>query len=53
MGGKFVASCTSCQMTVKTNNNLERRKSSNVIGILKGQIEPDRYPPINLTRNNG
>jgi hypothetical protein len=29
-------------MRIKTNNKLERRKASNVIGILKGQVEPDR-----------
>jgi hypothetical protein len=29
-------------LEVKTNNKLERKKSSNVIGILRGRVEPDR-----------
>jgi hypothetical protein len=29
-------------MVVKTNNQLQRRKSSNVIGVLRGEVEPDR-----------
>jgi hypothetical protein len=42
LGGKFVADCIDCKMVVTTNNKLERKVGSNVIGILKGQVEPDR-----------
>ncbi len=42
MGGEFVADCVDCKMVVTTNNKLERKVGSNVIGILKGQVEPDR-----------
>jgi len=30
-------------MIVETHNKLERQNASNVIGILKGDVEPDRY----------
>jgi hypothetical protein len=42
LGGKFVADCIDCKMVVTTSNKLERKVGSNVIGILKGQVEPDR-----------
>ena len=46
LGGRFESSCIDCKMTIKTNNKLERRKSSNVIGVLRGEIEPDRSVPL-------
>ena len=42
LGGEFVDSCRNCQMVITTHNNLTRTKASNVVGYLKGQVEPDR-----------
>ncbi|CAF4432454.1 unnamed protein product, partial [Adineta steineri] len=33
----------SAKIEVRTYNRLERKDTYNVIGILKGEIEPDRY----------
>jgi len=43
IGGEFNSVCGQCQMTIQVNNKLEERVSSNVIGILWGEEEPDKY----------
>lgn len=42
LGGKFVIDCVKCSVKISTNNFLEKRNVSNVIGVLKGNVEPDR-----------
>jgi hypothetical protein len=42
LGGKFVASCVNCKFEIEAHNILKKKFASNVIGVIKGQVEPDR-----------
>eukprot|EP00094_Tigriopus_californicus_P004991 TCALIF_04806-PA protein Name:"Similar to Naalad2 N-acetylated-alpha-linked acidic dipeptidase 2 (Mus musculus)" AED:0.00 eAED:0.00 QI:0/-1/0/1/-1/1/1/0/771 len=45
LGGSFDPEkcATNCRLSIEVNNKLERKVSSNVVGILRGSEEPDRY----------
>lgn len=34
---------TNCKLSIEVHNKLERKVSSNVVGVLRGSEEPDRY----------
>ena len=43
IGGYFTEDCKDCIVKISTHNYLESKLSPNVIGYIKGAIEPDRY----------
>jgi len=43
IGGNFNENCKDCYVKLETHNYLERKLSPNVMGYIKGAIEPDRY----------
>ncbi len=52
IGGRFKASCgTNCRVTVDVHTDTEMTTSSNVIAVLKGDVEPDRYVLIGNHRD--
>ena len=51
IGGEFVEGLEGGKVTVEVNNKMEERVSSNVIGIIYGEVEPDRYVMIGNHRD--
>ena len=51
IGGVFVEGLEGGKITVEVNNKMEERVSSNVIGVLYGAVEPDRYVMIGNHRD--
>jgi len=51
IGGEFTEGMVGSKVTVEVNNKLEQRVSSNVIGIIYGETEPDRYVMIGNHRD--
>ena len=43
LGGSFIESLPGAKVTVEVNNKMEERVSSNVVGVLVGSEEPDRW----------
>ena len=43
LGGKLVEELNGGTVTIEVNNRQEERVSSNVIGVLLGSEEPDRF----------
>jgi len=43
IGGKFITGLEGSKVTIEVNNKLQQRVSSNVIGVIYGEVEPDRY----------
>ena len=43
LGGKLVDELNGGTVTIEVNNRQEERVSSNVIGVLLGSEEPDRF----------
>lgn len=43
LGGSFKNTCSNCKVRLEINNERKQTRNSNVIGIIKGDIEPDRY----------
>jgi len=43
IGGEFNMECSDCMVKMNVNNKREKRESKNVIGIVYGSEEPDRY----------
>ena len=42
IGGNFNENCKECYVKLETQNYLERKLSPNVMGYIRGAIEPDR-----------
>ena len=42
LGGEFLSSSDVEMLRITVNNTLESREVPNVIGVLKGSVEPDR-----------
>ena len=51
IGGVFVEGLEGGKITVEVNNKMEEKVSSNVIGVLYGAVEPDRYVMIENHRD--
>merc|ERR1719400_1696355 len=51
IGGNFNENCKDCYIKIKTNNYLERKLSPNVMGYIKGAVEPDRYVMVGNHRD--
>jgi hypothetical protein len=51
IGGSWVEGLEGGKLTVEVNNKMEEKVSSNVIGILYGAVEPDRYVMIGNHRD--
>jgi len=49
IGGSF--ECPNCKATLDVNNLEERRNVSNVVGVIKGEAEPDRYVMVGNHRD--
>ena len=43
MGGDFASGCNNCKARITINTSNQRMVSSNVVGIIRGEVEPDRY----------
>ena len=43
IGGTFNDKCEDCYVKLETHNYLERKLSPNVMGYIRGAVEPDRY----------
>jgi len=43
IGGTFGANCLNCKAVLESHNVLHDRYVSNVLGFIKGEVEPDRY----------
>ena len=42
IGGTFSENCKDCYVKLETHNYLERKLSPNVMGYIRGAVEPDR-----------
>jgi hypothetical protein len=51
IGGRMVEALEGGKITLEVNNKMEQRVSSNVIGIIYGEVEPDRYVMIGNHRD--
>merc|ERR1712212_260558 len=51
IGGDFTEEMVGSKVTIEVNNKLEQKVSSNVIGIIYGEEEPDRYVMIGNHRD--
>lgn len=51
IGGSFNDNCQDCKIKIETHNHLERKLSPNVIGYIKGSVEPDRYVMVGNHRD--
>ena len=51
IGGSFNENCKDCYVKLETHNYLERKLSPNVMGYIKGAVEPDRYVMVGNHRD--
>jgi len=44
LGGRFSdEACPNCEVQLESHNELKRKYTSNVLGFIRGDVEPDRY----------
>ena len=51
IGGQFDDNCKNCYVKIETHNYLQQKLSPNVIGYIKGSVEPDRYVMVGNHRD--
>lgn len=51
LGGGFKSTCSDCKAILSVHNERKMTQNSNVIGVIKGDIEPDKYVLIGNHRD--